>query len=726
LGSILLYDPLIMGHHLVYAENFTDWALARGLRVTFCGCHYQDSFFYRRFANHPQVDFLELDPGLFAHKADFARVAGEIGETAFYYDRIRPLLFDDDGPAIQLEFVKSLQRRLKPDLTLLLYGDEMWRLWEGMAREGGAFEGPTYLWLLYAGGQYYDPKGLFTRDIRPFLGGQRLFLGVATCDEYQVGRVDPEGRTLSYVPDPYRRLAGAEAEPLAGSEAQRLEELDRFLQGGDGPILLVPGLLEARKNASWLLELAGRGDDFSLVALGRRNLPGAAEKEAQAVFGRLEAAGRLFSVSSYVPECFIDRAMASPRVRMLPLPYRRHDLSSGIQLMALRHGLPCLVPDNGLMARRTLEHGLGGVFAHESVEAFRQAAPAVLDCPREDFTPACESFASHFSREAFFAGADRFLGFAPDAAPDPLVRLAIRQDADLLARESQGGNQSAWLLHKALLLRDLGRTEESLDCLARAGNPAHGQATAPEATRPVYLRAVFLEETGRSREGRALLKALLREHPDHPDVAAWIDAWSDQVVKHTPEGAARVNILTLLRDQCGEGPLFPALLEVLSDRVWYHIDRGRHQLAEDVLQNVLAVSPDHRTSLFILAMNRVRAGRMDEAMAAFEALDAHLGRLLELDPDDAECLRARASVWGQMGRHQEAAEAFAKLARERGDVASYMHLSDVLRNAGRFGEAEAALGQGFRLGACTEGVLAQKAARIEAARAAQAANTRKS
>jgi tetratricopeptide (TPR) repeat protein len=844
MDSILLYDPLIMGHHLVYAENFTDWALSRGLKVFFCGYHYQGSLFHRRFADHPLVEFLELDAGLFEHKASFSRMAEAMGETAFYYDHIRPLLFDEDGPAIQVAFLKDLQRRLRPELTLVLYGDEMWSAWEDMARSGEAFETPTWLWLLYAAGHMYDPWGLNARDIRPFLAGQRIFQAVATADEYQAGRCDPGGRMLRYVPDPYRRLEGA-PEVLTGEETRQLEELAGFLAGDESSVLLVPGLLEARKNAQWLLDLAGSRPDLSLVILGRKNLPEKVEKQAQAVFRKLAADGRLFTAFSYVPECFLGLAMASPRVRILPLPYRRHDLSSGIQLMALAHGLPCLVPDNGLAARRTLEHGLGGVFSHESPEAFREGALRHLHCDREAFAPACSSFMANFSREAFFAGVDRFFGPKPGAGPgkpeapsspaDAMVRDAMRRDADLLGLEPEGPDASAWLLQKALLLRQLGRIEDSLACLAKA--QAVNMCGTRCATRPAYLRAVILQESGRKREGCVLLNGLLRDRSDHPDVLAWVDAQSDAFVKHQPAGQSRVRVLTKIREDCGEGPLFPALLEVLSDRVWCHIHQGRHRLAEEILRAVLDVEPGHRTtrsilamilmstgrleeanvllvrfgsslelngllreradhpdvlawidglsdafvklkdlpagesragvltkirqdcgegplfpallevlsdrvwyhihqgrprlaeeilrsildvepehrrSLFILAMNHMSSGRLEEA-------EVLLTRILESASGDWEARKARAAAWAQMGRHDEAVEAFTDLARTRGDVSAYLNLSDVLRYAGRFDESMAALEQGFHLGACTETVRSRKAARIEAERAALAA-----
>ena len=753
--SILLYDPLIMGHHLVYAENFTDWALSRGLKVFFCGYHYQKSLFHRRFADHPRVEFLELDAGLFEHKASFSRMAEEMGETAFYYDRIRPLLFDDDGPAIQVAFLKDLQRLLRPELTLVLYGDEMWSAWEDMVRSGEAFETPTWLWLLYAAGHMYDPWGLNAKDIRHFLAGQRIFQAVATADEYQAGRFDPGGRVLRYVPDPYRRLGGG-PEVLTGEETRQLEGLAGFLAGGEEPVLLVPGLLEARKNAKWLLDLAGSRPDLSLVILGRKNLPPGVEEEACAVFDRLAAQGRLFTVFSYVPESFLDAAMANPRVAILPLPYRRHDLSSGIQLMALSHGLPCLVPDNGLMARRTLEHGLGGVFAHESETAFLEAASRLLDCDRSTFAPASSSFMAHFSREAFFAGADRFFGLrpgvgsgepvAPSNPAEAMVRDSMRRDADLLRLEPEGPDASAWLLQKALLLRQLGRIEDSLACLAKAQTQTQTQTQAGRgarcATRPAYLRAVILEEAGRAREGYALLNGLLLDQAVQPgepavtgapevveeaDVAAWIDAQSDAFVKRLPPEESHAKVLARLRQDCGEGPLFPALLEVLSDRVWRHIHSGRFDQAERILLAVLEVAPEHGRSLFVLAMNRFiramdlkREGHTAEAMAAFETAAAMLDRLLERRPADAECLRSRASVWAQMGRYDESARAFADMAAG-GDVEANLHLSDVLRYAGRFDESMAALERGFHLGACTETVRSRKAARIEAERAALAA-----
>jgi predicted Zn-dependent protease len=123
--------------------------------------------------------------------------------------------------------------------------------------------------------------------------------------------------------------------------------------------------------------------------------------------------------------------------------------------------------------------------------------------------------------------------------------------------------------------------------------------------------------------------------------------------------------------------------------------------------------------MFILAMNLVRAGRADEAKAAFAALEALLEQLLAGDPVNVDYLRQRAAIWGQTGRHAEAAAAFADLAHGRGDISAYLNLSDELRKAGRFAESLEALDQGAGLGACAEGVRAQKAARIEAERSAR-------
>lgn len=705
---LLLYDPLAMGHHLIYAENFVEWGLSRGFEVHFLGLHYEGGLFHRRFADHPRVRFHAFDPGRFAHRADFKALVRELGETGFYYDRLRTILFDDDGPAVQVAALKDMQARLEPDLTLVLYGDEMWDQWEAMVGRGEGFPRPTYLWLLYASGLRYDPCGLHSRDLPDFLARQRLFAAVATSDEYQAAALDTPDGVLRYVPDPYRRLGPPE--DLADEERERLTGLRAFLEAGDGPVLLVPGLLEARKNASWLFDLVEECDDLSLVALGRRNLPLEEDRRAARLFARLADQGRFFGLADYVPDAFLETALQSPRVRILPLPYRRHDISSGIQLMALRAGLPCLVPDNGLTARRTLEHGLGEVFAHESAEDFSRAARALADYPREERAPACRAFAEHFTREAFFTGADRFFGLGAPAGPDPLVFDAARRNQALLQAEPHGPRASAWYLHKALSLREARRSEEALACLDKAAS------LAPEATRPTYLRAAHLEEAGRAGLGRPLLETLCRARPDHPDVKAWIDVQSDLVVKRLATSRARVEHLAGLARDLGREEAFVALLDVLSDRVWYHIHRGRHDLAQAVLLDVLTVAPRTAPAVSILALNRVVAGPGASGLLSWERLEHLLEEILAHNPENIACLRTRAELLVGSGRLEEAIAIFGHLAEDRGEPSAYLNQSDILRRALRFDEAEAALDKAVALGVCDQALRAQKAERIAAAR----------
>ena len=88
--KFLLHDPTTIGHHLIYAENFIDWALSRKFHVYFSGNGVTKTCFYQKFKNNPHVTFITFT------------MSGK-DSRRFY---------KNNGPYVQVQHIKKLQKKI--------------------------------------------------------------------------------------------------------------------------------------------------------------------------------------------------------------------------------------------------------------------------------------------------------------------------------------------------------------------------------------------------------------------------------------------------------------------------------------------------------------------------------------------------------------------------------------------------------------------------------------
>jgi len=107
--------------------------------------------------------------------------------------------------------------------------------------------------------------------------------------------------------------------------------------------------------------------------------------------------------------------------RCVVLPYDRHIGSSGVMLQALMAGRPVLVPDQGLMAWRVRNFGLGLTFAPNDWRDMRHKFSILSSPPTEAFAPAIRRFLDYFSKSQFETAMDLALGLGRVAPRLPSV-----------------------------------------------------------------------------------------------------------------------------------------------------------------------------------------------------------------------------------------------------------------------------------------------------------------
>lgn len=383
----LLHDPTTIGHHLVYAENFIDWALNRGYTVKFSSVDLSGTYIYKKFTSaqyKDRVEFLTFDmPG---------------DEVLRFYR--------ENGRRLQVRHIRRLQRRLRPEITLFQYGDYMWPQWNRMSDLGEKFLSPTYMLLIRGNESYYiDKETYYSVALKRQLQKESLFEGIITLDEYQVGAAGRSGH-FHFLPDPFMPMQ-SERESLTHHEQELMDRVGQFLvQTGRKPIILFIGAVVGRKNIHWLLEAAYKNPNYCYMQLGVVYGKRAYNEETARFISHLKRDGRYLEISEFLPNILFVRILKSLRVKFMLLPYEDHYGSSGIQLMALKFRKPVLVPEHGLMGRRVRDNGLGLTFKNSSKEDFFAKLKILMTQDPAAYKTNIDAFMKGFSKKALYKRLD--------------------------------------------------------------------------------------------------------------------------------------------------------------------------------------------------------------------------------------------------------------------------------------------------------------------------------
>jgi len=680
--TLLLINADCCGHFLVYSNVLTGWALARGLRVLYLGPIVEDRSFVRLHAGHPRVQF--LDAGL-----------------------------EPSGPETEpfsCRWIRQVQTRLRPDICVLLNGDALLFEEEELLDAGLRFPARTFAVSTFGHRERYtcfdEP---YTTRLNALLSrpgpGLGPFAGLFTLDEHHARAARREGKgRLHFLPDMYRDFP---AQPRRLRSAQDLDEeraLHVFLESCQGPVLPLLGKFDGRKNPLWVLRLVAERPKACCVVLGER-VPGPEDGEIDALLARLEAEGRAFVRFRYVSEALFDVVLRHPRTGIVPLPYHCHFGSSGIQLMACLRGRPVLVSDQGLMAARVRDWGLGRAFRVGDEADFRREYGRMEHEGAEAYAQGIRRFMRYFSRANLYAALDVMLD--PEAPGARAPKTGPQQRGAVVRGLASGnggkmGNGGGAASHSAKHA-----TNDTADRATDRADQADAEAEA------LFRQGLDAAALGGLEKAVALMRASLALEPGAHHRQLRLALLLRRLGRLAEAHAA------MLQVQAGNLSVeFGFVVRLSLDLVALMQLRGERQSALELLAQLLAITPgfpsQQAAPLFSLASGECLVLFRRSVHAAVEccALPARgwyfladvlvqnktwdlaaacYAKALELTPEDGGLALSLSDVLRYMARHDESLEVLDQLERRAPDSAGLWHKrGQVYLAQGRIDEALAA------------------------------------
>ncbi len=637
-SPLVLVNVLNYGHFNSYAGTFARWGLASGLDVVLLG-----------------------------HEAGAAAAtAGLTGQPGFSVAEIRQtcrlacpdVAWGDPAQArVALgthcqEIVAEISRALAPFAILLVNADEVFFHNPAVEEPGFSFAAPVYGVVTF--GRREAHLGIeepYTRRLKAVVQRRGGFAGLCSIDELHMRDNDLSESFLHYLPDPYKEFhaPGPVTAPRAESE---LSALRKFLTAARGPITPILGKFDRRKGNLWILRAALRLPQLRVVVLGERVPDPVQDPEIDHCLELLTAQGRAFTRFGFLPQEMFDLIFASGKVPCLPLPYRSHTGSSGVQLMAHEYGVPVLVPDFGLMAERVQAHGLGEVYRPGDEADFSVRFAALLErgsAPyRKDILRFMDLFGPGPSGEALTSMLFG-KGHAAGSGTGNLCRILD------LRRTLPDHLQRADDARRALAARDLQGAEDSLRRALEA---------APDSPGLLLTRSIVLWRLGRlpdSAEGFLRCAAAgLDEELRFLSLLAMQsvhDAFQRQAPPRSLELAeSLLSVLPGLSPELPErgGDAGP---DYLLPEFWQRLggifaQGGAHTRGATCFRKAIALEPENQEYRLNLSDVLRYADRLEEALEP-------LAELERLEPRAHGLAHKRGQVLLAQGKRQEAARQFA-------------------------------------------------------------------
>ncbi|MBF0233692.1 MAG: hypothetical protein HQK65_11740 [Desulfamplus sp.] len=394
---ILIHIIRTVGHFQIYALNLTSWALSRRLKVVYHGPISENSIYNQRYASHPSVEFIDIKQSL------------SFDPAVMPDETIVNELFSLDSAELLLKNLIGLQKSLVPLCTFLINTDNFIFSYP-FEKNKITFPTPTYGILTFGNRNYYTGfEEVYSWRLRHMISCKAPFAALFTLDEYHVNRIDPEQKYLKFLPDPcdeFETYSTKQFEKFSDKQPndqnnhdkesrqchnnghwdiQTSNKLASFLDTAEAPVLPIIGKFDDRKNNLAILELWEYFPDIKFVILGQRVPSPEEDKRIDYIFNVLSRQDRIFIKFSFVDQAIFHQLLSHHAVPFVPLPYHAHYGSSGIQLLAMQHHKPTLVPDNGLMGRRVMDTGSGEIFKTGNYQDFRQQCGLMLEHYHNNF-----------------------------------------------------------------------------------------------------------------------------------------------------------------------------------------------------------------------------------------------------------------------------------------------------------------------------------------------------
>ncbi len=632
-GPFVLVNVLNYGHFNSYAATIARWALASGLEVVFLG--------HKAGQIATRSGLAGLDGFSAAEISDVCRAScPEVhwGDAA----QAKPAL----GKRCR-EIVADITHALSPSAILLINADEVFFQNPEAGEPGFTFDAPVYGIVTFGRRDtHYGVQDPYSRRLKATLERRSGFAGLFSIDELHVRDGDPDEAFLHYLPDPYKEFHAAPAAVTAPAAAAAAEEdseaLRAFLAAAPGPIVPILGKFDRRKGNLWILREVLNLPQARVVVLGERVADPRDDAEIDSLLGALAAQGRAFVRFGFLPQEMFDLVFASGTVPCLPLPYRNHTGSSGIQLMAHEHGVPVLAPDFGLMAERVHAHGLGEVFRPGDEADFAVRFAAMLQRGAKPYREGLQRFMGLFGVEAIGKALDGM--FLTNRPGQGNLRTILHLRRDLPPHLALADTA-----RRAFAAADIPGAESAL---------AEALKLAPESPGLLLAHSVALWRLDRKAGATAGLQRCMEAGLD--EELSFLAQLTVQDIQQTFQLQPALGALTLKNSLLSALPgLSPESLAV--EKAPGHGSLGQGSLAHG--------SPLGQTHL------------------------------------PPRSWQALGGVFAQSGGHAQGAGCFRRAIAQAPVNQEYrLNLSDVLRYAGRFAEALHALDELERLAAHAHGL----------------------
>jgi glycosyltransferase involved in cell wall biosynthesis len=371
-AHILVFEPRVEGHHLVYLKAIAEELLAAGYRLTLA------------VAAGPE--------DAQAVRAQMGNLLGRVAVMAAY-----------DSPGHRKDKVSriaALAAQTAADLVLLPNLDE---IGSSLTRRAGLGLMPPAVLRGRLGGIYFRPRfiGPLGFSLNQWLkarGFKRLLHG--------------GWFGFLLLPDPYLQAALKARAPQAPAfflpdffpddfTADRAAARRQFGLPADKRVLLFYGAGYRRKGLDLAVEAmlaVGENAPAFLLCAGRH---GADAKTARGL-AQLSAQGRALVIDRYITDDEEKLLFAAGDAVLLP--YRKHFGSSGVLVRAIGAGLPVIVSDEEFMGRLVRERGLGILFRPGDAGALGRAIEQMASASAEEIArwqQAARAIAPTWSRPAF-------------------------------------------------------------------------------------------------------------------------------------------------------------------------------------------------------------------------------------------------------------------------------------------------------------------------------------
>jgi glycosyltransferase involved in cell wall biosynthesis len=405
---ILLFLPNLDGHRQIYCRELCDYFLSRDLSVTvatrLAGLQKYEQL--SKLREHPDVRFIadpcagETDPS-----KKLRRLSGAGREIAVDLTFLAEA--DNERALLSAQIIRP--RKRLPGRRVGLFIRSTNYVHEIRYPKTGRI--PTALVKAWT----YRPISLTQRRIFHEVVMKRFpILDAALClDEVFAAK---QGGRYGWLPD----IAAASADDRADSAetAAWQMEICAFLAAQRESLTVVyVGTAQSRRGYGVLLRLA-RDVGGCFVHCGEPPGQGGDPDDDSGARAALASRSAILEFGRFY-QCFDTAQATFGAARCVVLPYDDHLGSSGVMLQALMAGRPVLVPDQGLMAWRVRNFGLGLTFAPGNWRDMRHKFAVLQNTPAEVFSGPIARYLEYFTKSQFEAAMDVALGLSQNGPRIP-------------------------------------------------------------------------------------------------------------------------------------------------------------------------------------------------------------------------------------------------------------------------------------------------------------------